>query len=206
MQSVLRLASSAVGRQGLLLLSLIPLIWFHTVVVAGATSIDISVPANGGNGTCSNGNVTAFSYNVTVKGVNKVPLLAVLATNMEAFNALENANLESQSTKNLPGPLNEMSCLQPNITSCSKTFPINRKLRSQKMCILLKSNANVSIDAQIDVIFAYDSANSTNSSNNANTSSTASGAAAGIHTSAYPVLLTVSTMALLALPFLTITL
>lgn len=128
--------------------------------VVSAEEYDINVPAMGGDGVCSSRNVTSLSFTVTAASPG---LTAVLAANQEAYNALKNANLSDPSSADLPAPLLDMSCTQVSITTCQKTFPSNRKLRSQIMCILLKNDNRVSIAAKIDVTFGYDDSPTTTS-------------------------------------------
>jgi len=125
-----------------------------------AQNYTIVVQPNGGNGTCSNGNVTALSYNVTAP----LPgLSAVLAGNQASYQALINANLSAPSTANLPPPLLSLSCLTPNITNCTQVFPANMQLNPQVMCVLLKNSGTSNITAQLNVVFTY--ANSSSSNN-----------------------------------------
>jgi len=123
-------------------------------IVAAVTgqTYNITVQPGAGNGICSQGNVTSFNYNVTSPSPG---LTAVLACSTASYNALINANLSDPSTANLPAPLLDMSCTTPNITTCDETFPANRKLIAQVMCILLKNDNSDPITAELDVNFTY---------------------------------------------------
>ena len=107
------------------------------LVLAQNTTMNIVVPLNNanGNGTCSPGPVTGMEYTVTASSPG---LQAVLACNQPAYDALKNADLTQPQSANLPAPLLDMSCTAPNTTTCTKQMPMNRQLRSQVMCILLK--------------------------------------------------------------------
>lgn len=128
------------------------------LAVVSAETFDVLVPPKGGDGICSAKNVTALSFTVTAAAPG---LTAVLAANKPAFEALKNANLSDPSSATLPAPLLDMSCTQPNTTTCQKTFPTNRKLRSQLMCILLKNDNDAPVQSKIDVTFTFDENNGT---------------------------------------------
>jgi len=134
---------------------------------------DVVVPPLSGNGTCSPGNVTALSFTVTCPTPG---LSAVLAASQPAYNALLPANLSDPSSSSLPAPLLDLSCTSPNTTTCAKTFPANRKLRSQVMCILLKNDGSDPLTAHIDVTWTLDTSGG---SNDANASGNGPGAGSG---------------------------
>jgi len=118
-----------------------------------ADTYSVVVPAGSGNGTCSNGNVTSFSFTVTCPPPG---LTAVLSCSTAAYAALLPANLSDPATASLPAPLLDMSCTSPNTTTCAETFPTNRVLKSQIMCLLLKNDGTDPLTATIDVAWVYD--------------------------------------------------
>ena len=128
----------------------------YQIVVPGAdyagTRPNQPLITEAGNGICSDKPVIRFDYTVTTP---EPGLSAVLAANKPAYDALLNADLSDPSTANLPPPLLDMSVTQAPITTAVKTFPANRRLRPQVMCILLKNRAPDPISAQITVTWTY---------------------------------------------------
>jgi len=162
------------GLMGLVALALLAACTIQPVQLSGTSSTaplgesyQVVVPPHSGNGVCSSGDVTAFSYTVTASAPG---LYAVLATSKPAYDALLPANLNDPSSASLPAPLLDMSCVGYGTTTCTKTFPANRKLKPQVMCILLKGEPPIQgtrvplgtprphsepIQAQIDVTWVY---------------------------------------------------
>lgn len=119
-------------------------------LVAENLVIDVTVPSGAtvASGVCSQTNVVAFDYTVTAPAPG---LYAVLAASKASYDALWSADLSNPNTANLPAPMLDMSCTAPYTTTCQKTFPANRKLKPQVMCILLKNTEPNPIQAKVDV-------------------------------------------------------
>jgi len=110
-----------------------------SAAASGPQSVNstVAVPLNNGygNGTCSPFPVTGLSFTVSAPSPG---LQAVLACNQASYQALINADLTQPASANLPAPLLDLSCTAPGTTECTKQMPMNRELRSQVICILLK--------------------------------------------------------------------
>ena len=143
---------------------------------AGPQEVALAVPVPGlsGNGTCSQGNVVSVSYNVTA---NQPGLQAVLLCSKASYDALLPANLSDPNTASLPPPLLDLSCYnKTNLTSCNQTFPANKQLKAQEMCILLKNGYNQVIHADIQVLWTYGANTNPPSSVNGTATSVKAGA------------------------------
>lgn len=126
-------------------------------VVVWGESYNITVKPFSGEGVCSQGNVTEFSFDAKCSDPGAT---VILAANKPSYDALKTANLSDPSSANLPAPLLDLSCVTANITTCSKTFPANRKLRPQQMCLLFKNDNKDSLQCTLNVKFTYDTGSS----------------------------------------------
>ena len=96
----------------------------------------IPIPFGERSGVCSNGGVTSFSYTVVATPPG---LYNVLAVSKRTYDALINADFNEPG---LPSPLLDMSIQSPpRILIGARSFPANRKLLAQVMCLLLDNRA-----------------------------------------------------------------
>jgi len=147
----------------LLVLTATPILFLH------ADHYTFTIPPFSGNGSCSPTAVDALSYTVVT---SPTPITAVFACNKPSFDALINANLSDPQTATLPPPLVELSCVNSNSTTCEKSFPSNRKLKPQIMCVLLKNWGRMPLNATMEVSWRS-TAGSTNATGTATTNTSA---------------------------------
>lgn len=130
------------------------------VVVVGeeevrADVLNVKIPGNSSKGTCSKNNVTWFSFNVTAPSPG---LSGVFVGSETSYQALKNANLSDPSSVHLPSPLVEYSCLSGNVTSCNKTFAMDKKLIAQILCLWLRNDRQEEVDARVELAWSKDAA------------------------------------------------
>jgi hypothetical protein len=110
-------------------------------VTSGAQTL--TVPASSGNGLCTPVPVTSINYIVTAPSPG---LRVVLAISKPGYDVLLPLSLDDPRTASAPPPLWDMSYLTGNITKLIMTWPGNKSMAPQVMCVLLKYTKTAATD------------------------------------------------------------